>query len=623
MRFNIRFFGIVIASFFTAELAIMHLFHGMEPGIPPQWLPLLDAISLSVVASIPTYFLYHRPIVKACKDLEQSEKNRRAFLDNAVEGIFGVDKCGKFTFANKACLRLLGYQAESQLLGKNMHAVIHYKRSDGTPYPEDECKIHNSYLRKAGVHLYDEILWRSDGTSFPVEYWSHPLEESGDATVFIVSFTDITARKHAEEQTKLSLSRLEALAELNHMREEPLQKILDFAMEKGVALTRSKIGLIGFVSSNGASFAVSSFSQSVMKECELQQGAYDLPIENSGLWAEAIRQLKPIIINDYPSIQHPNKEGYPEGHVKLSRFMSVPGIDGGKAVALITVGNKEEDYTDIDTHQLQLFLDGVWNIVKRRRIEESLKKSREMLLRSEKLASLGELAAGVAHEIKNPLNIISTSVQMLMMEDNIPKETIAEYQEILRQIARTVKITDNLRYFARKREPEIKQIDLHDFVEKTVALVEYEMKSDGIGITRKFQQAPIFMNADEDQLAQVFLNIINNARYSMNEKRTLHSWDELRNMGWTGKLTIETSVVNGKVVIIFEDTGMGISEENRSHIFVPFFTTKPEGKGTGLGLSVAYGIMENHGGSINIEGEEGKGAKVNLVFPLAEAGYTA
>jgi signal transduction histidine kinase len=251
---------------------------------------------------------------------------------------------------------------------------------------------------------------------------------------------------------------------------------------------------------------------------------------------------------------------------------------------------------------------------------ENLKKSQNMLIRSEKLAALGQLSAGVAHEIKNPLNIISTCVQLMMMDENISGENMEAYKTIMEQIARAAKITENLRDFARERKPEIKDIDLHGFLEKTIALVEYELKLDNISFARDFHPSPVYVKGDADQLAQVFLNLINNAADSMKEKQRKAGREQLRESGWEGNLTISTSHDGERVFINFKDRGTGIPQETQKRVFDPFFTTKGEGKGTGLGLSIAMGIIENHGGTMLLESVEGEGATFAIKLPYYRGG---
>ncbi|MBF0564183.1 MAG: CHASE domain-containing protein [Nitrospirae bacterium] len=256
----------------------------------------------------------------------------------------------------------------------------------------------------------------------------------------------------------------------------------------------------------------------------------------------------------------------------------------------------------------------VEDITEKRRVVVELKKAQEMLLRSEKMVALGELSAGVAHEIRNPLNVISTSAQILMMEDNISEEAMDAYNVIIEQVDRAVKIVDNLREFARKSIPEIKKLELNELIEKTVALVSYEMKVENIAIAINFGHVTIFINGDKDQLTQVLLNIINNARDGIKEKQDAYSHAEPTEDGWSGCLKIGTWADPEHVYVSIEDNGIGIPEAIIHNVFDPFFTTKQEGKGSGLGLSISYGIIKNHNGDIKVQSGNGK-TVFTLIFP--------
>lgn len=253
----------------------------------------------------------------------------------------------------------------------------------------------------------------------------------------------------------------------------------------------------------------------------------------------------------------------------------------------------------------------IWEL---RQTEEKVRKAQEMLIHSEKMAALGELSAGVAHEIRNPLNVISTSTQILMMEDNIGEETMEAYNVIIEQVDRAAKIVDNLLEFARKSTIEIRKLELNELIEKMAALVLYEMKAENIEIIVNFRRATIFINGDRDQLAQVLLNIINNARDGIKEKQSTHSHAEPTEDVWSGCLRIDTWADPEHVYVSFEDNGIGIPEAIINNIFDPFFTTKQEGKGSGLGLSISYGIIKNHDGDIKVQSGNGK-TVFTLIFP--------
>ena len=131
--------------------------------------------------------------------VRQQEEHIGLLMDSTAEGIYGIDLEGKCTFCNPACLQMLGYQDPQALYGKNMHALIHHTKRDGSPYPAKECRIDQSFRMGNRVHVENEVLWREDGTSFPAEYWSYPIWRLDQLIGSVVTFVDITERKQAEE----------------------------------------------------------------------------------------------------------------------------------------------------------------------------------------------------------------------------------------------------------------------------------------------------------------------------------------------------------------------------------------------------------------------------------------
>src|SRR5229473_3093155 len=137
----------------------------------------------------------------------------KLLLDSTGEAIYALDMLGNCTFCNSACLRLLGYKDPVELIGKNMHTMMHHSRPDGTPYPSDECRIYSAFRRGEGSHVDDEVVWRGDGTSFPVEYWSYPIRESNLLVGAVVTFVDITERRRTEHALQQSEEMFRQLAE--------------------------------------------------------------------------------------------------------------------------------------------------------------------------------------------------------------------------------------------------------------------------------------------------------------------------------------------------------------------------------------------------------------------------
>ncbi|WP_269619272.1 ATP-binding protein [Zhongshania sp. BJYM1] len=240
---------------------------------------------------------------------------------------------------------------------------------------------------------------------------------------------------------------------------------------------------------------------------------------------------------------------------------------------------------------------------------DDLKMQQGQLIQSEKMASLGQMVAGVAHEINTPLGYASSNVEivresMQAMDGEVDAESVAEFDMLLadteyglKQIAELVM---SLKDFSRVDRSQSQLFDLNEGIETALKICNSQLK-DGVKVTRMFADLPEISCAPS-QLNQVFLNLITNAAQAMDGK---------------GQICIRTSIENDNVQVAISDTGSGMDEETRAHIFEPFFTTKPVGKGTGLGLSIVFRIIEDHGGTIRVESEVGKGTEFFISLPVA------
>jgi two-component system NtrC family sensor kinase len=231
------------------------------------------------------------------------------------------------------------------------------------------------------------------------------------------------------------------------------------------------------------------------------------------------------------------------------------------------------------------------------------RKVAEQLRQSDKMSALGELVAGVAHEVNNPLTGISAFAQLLL-DEPITADQLESVQYIKREADRAIAVVRDLLAFARKSGPRITEIDINGMVEQTVRLRAYGLRTGNIDVYTELDPTVWRVNGDERQLQQVLLNLIVNAEQAMMAERVRH-------------LTISTSNSGDRVCIAVRDTGPGMTKDVRSRIFEPFFTTKPEGAGTGLGLSVSYGIIQSHGGSLVVESAPGSGTIFRIALPAA------
>ncbi len=232
---------------------------------------------------------------------------------------------------------------------------------------------------------------------------------------------------------------------------------------------------------------------------------------------------------------------------------------------------------------------------------KELQQVQDQLIRAGKMAALGELAAGVAHEINNPLTGVLTfsSLMLKKVDENHPWKK--DLENIVQQTTRCRNIVRGLLDFARQRKPDKKEWDVHSLIERTLALLENQAPFQNIQIIKEFKQNMPMILVDPDQIQQVFMNILINAADAMSKNG--------------GTIIIKTDLKDGIAEISFTDTGCGMTKEQLSKLFTPFFTTKEPGKGTGLGLAISYSIIQNHNGDIEVESEPGKGSTFRIKLP--------
>jgi two-component system NtrC family sensor kinase len=235
--------------------------------------------------------------------------------------------------------------------------------------------------------------------------------------------------------------------------------------------------------------------------------------------------------------------------------------------------------------------------VRERAIERS---AREQIGQSEKLASIGRLAAGTAHEINNPLTGVLTFAHLLRKNENLGERERQDIEVIIRETTRVREIVRGLLDFARQSPSERQRLDLNGVVSHATALLRGQKEFRHISIKEQPADDLPKVLGDRNQLEQVVLNLSLNGCEAMPDG---------------GTLTISTRVDGDSVVLTVSDTGTGIPEEDRGRIFDPFFTTKPVGRGTGLGLSVTYGIVQQHGGSVEVTSKVGKGSMFTIRLP--------
>ena len=236
--------------------------------------------------------------------------------------------------------------------------------------------------------------------------------------------------------------------------------------------------------------------------------------------------------------------------------------------------------------------------------DKRLRENQEQLIQAEKLTSLGQMAASIAHEVNNPLAGVLVYTQLLAKKLNsgtFTKEGALEsLGKMETEIIRSSRLIRNLLDFSRQSPPALREINVNDILERAIDLAAFSAEPKGIKIEKGLSPSLPLVMADFDQLQQVSINLIMNALQAMPEG---------------GQLTLRTSADDNQLKIEVQDTGQGISKENMRKLFTPFFTTKEKGKGVGLGLAVAYGIIQRHHGRIEVQSKEGEGTTFTIYLP--------
>jgi len=257
----------------------------------------------------------------------------------------------------------------------------------------------------------------------------------------------------------------------------------------------------------------------------------------------------------------------------------------------------------------------VKNITERREAQKSLeaayqelKSTQQQLIQSSKMAAMGQLAAGISHELNQPLTGIKGFAQAVLMglDDNSPIRE--DLKRIVEQSDRIDKIIRNVRFFARKSDFKMEKLDVNKPIEDSLMLLTEQLRLHNIHLNKCLTPGLPKIKGDPNQLQQVFLNLITNARDAIDSLKSPEG----------GEITVKSCLSQDKsnIEITFTDTGCGISKENIDNIFDPFFTTKSPDGGIGLGLAVAYRIIENHQGRIEVDSQEGRGATLKISLPL-------
>ncbi|MDK2977262.1 MAG: hypothetical protein PWP06_1737 [Candidatus Marinimicrobia bacterium] len=311
---------------------------------------------------------------KEADPLKNGEGRFRLFAELAPVGIVISDQDEKVQYVSPKFMELFGYTIEDMPTADAWFRLA---------YPDEKRRKEIRHIWKQALDQARQSKHEMQPLEFPVtckdgsqKYIEFRIKSSGDQNFII--FIDISERIRSAMALKANEARFESLLRIAHHPVKDIQELLDFALEEAIKFTKSEIGYIYFYNEAEKKFRLNTWSKEVMHQCAVteKQTVYDL--DKTGIWGEAVRQRKPIVVNDFAA-PNPQKKGIPEGHAPLHKFLTIPVLYDNEIVAVVGVANKKTDYTDSDIRQLTLMMDTVWKHVKRREVEKELIRAKNEL----------------------------------------------------------------------------------------------------------------------------------------------------------------------------------------------------------------------------------------------------
>jgi PAS domain S-box-containing protein len=535
------------------------------------------------------------PVVADNKRLEEalreSEEGIRALLNATADAALLTDTAGVVLALNETLARRLNADME-QLLGACIYDFL-------PPDVAQKRKAHIDQVACSGQPLRFE----EERQGMVLENTIYPIPDAtGKVCRLVIYGRDITDYRHMEEALSHRLRQLDAVRHigLELAAQMDLDTLLRSVVSRAVDLLEGAAGAIYLCRPEQARL-----------ELRVWVGSNVAPVGSTlrpgeGLSGKVWETGTALAVEDY---QHwagraAIYDGYP-----WTAVAGAPVRWGGELIGVLNVlADAPRVFSAADTETLELFATQAAVALKNAQLYANLQRqirrlqeTQEQLVHSVKMASLGILAGGIAHQVRNPLGIISASVQLLLEhpEDACLRQQCAE--KISAAMERASQTVENLLRFAHPQGDPMRAVDLEAVLEETLALLDHQLTGQRIAVAREFQRDLPRVWGNPGLLQHIFMHLILNTSNAMPQG---------------GLLTVATRVgENGQVEVQVRDTGCGIPPENLRRIFEPFFTTMPVGKGAGLGLSLSYSIIQQHQGTIEVESQVGQGSTFTVRLP--------
>lgn len=535
---------------------------------------LLLALNLALAAVLAWTSLHVlrqslRTRAAAAAEVRRRQESLQLLLDSAAEGLYGVDAEGRCTFVNRSALVMLGYEHESELVGQRIHELIHHTRADGRPYPADECRMYQAIHQGGEVHVADEVFWRRDGTSFQVEYWSHPVMQDGQVSGAVATFFDVTERLRTQAALRES--------------EQRLARLIDTVADGVIAVDGDE----RIVLFNRA--AERAFGTTAEQALGQPIAGYFMNSDKPGFRA--------LIAGQQGSLSA--RSGL---HELVGRRASGEQFPIEASLSRLSMGRNVLTTVvlrDLSTHLA---------------IREE-RKAREALEASSRAKT--DFLSRMSHELRTPLNAVLGFAQLLRMTKQPPlvPAQLSQVQHIEHAghhlLALVNDVLDLSRVESGRLSLSLEAVALHAVADEAISMVDVLAKNAEVRIHRAFAKRSAFgpeawVVADRVRLRQVLVNLLGNAvKYNRRG----------------GHVVLDFESDGGGVACTVRDDGGGMTPEQLAHLFEPFNRLGAERtgvEGTGIGLVLSRHLVELMHGRLDIDSSVGVGTVATVSLQLAD-----
>jgi len=510
---------------------------------------------------------------QAEQEVREAAEKVRLILDSTAEAIYGIDLDGTCTFCNASFLKITGYEDAEQMLGANMHELIHHTHADGSHCDINNCRIFQTTRHGVETHVDDELFLRVDGTSFPVEYWSFPIYKNGDIVGAVVTFVDITERKQAKEALELerdSTRNILATVEAMIVALDPEGRI--------TLVNRKACEILGYREDEllGQDWFATCLPHSI--DIDQVRAVFKMSLASNLAGSE-----------DY---ENPVRSRSGEERLIAWHNSSIRDKDGN-IIGGLSAG---EDITE------------------RRKAEEEKHVLEQQFQQTQKLESLGVLAGGIAHDFNNILAIVMGYCSLTKMDYENAEKHIPEIEKAAERAAALCR---QMLAYAGKASLSQVQVNTWMLVDEMVTMLKTTIQKNVVIKAELGTDIPFIMG-DASQIRQVVMNLVINAAEAIGDAEGAIDVKLVKaelKAKHTEKDHLGLIIPAGQY-ILFEvtDNGCGMDEETSRKIFEPFYTTKFTGRG--LGMSAVLGIIKAHNGALQLESRLGHGTTFKVYLPV-------